>query len=318
MQVSTNPAWAKWTLFLAGIYNLAWGTWVVVRPLDLFDYTGISRPTYVGIWQCVGMIVGVYGVGYLAASRDPVRHWPIVLVGFLGKLFGPIGFLQMQWTMSADQPGYLPWSWGVVNIFNDLIWWVPFAGILYLSFRHHALPTGSALQLPLTTATAMQTVRSSQGETLAELSAEQPVLVLFLRHSGCTFCREALADVAQQRERIEAAGTRLAIIHMSAPEAAAKWMAKYGLSDVPQFADPQTRLYRAFGLERGGVRQLFGKAVWWRGFQAAILQRHGVGKMEGDGFQMPGAFLIRDGQIVRAVRHQTAADRLDYAELASV
>ena len=38
------------------------------------------------------MIVGVYGVGYWIAGDDPYRHWPIVLVGFLGKAFGPVGF----------------------------------------------------------------------------------------------------------------------------------------------------------------------------------------------------------------------------------
>jgi hypothetical protein len=67
--------------------------------------------------QCVGMIVGVYGIGYLIAASDPLRHWPIVLVGFLGKIFGPIGFL------AAGLRGDLPWSWGVTILSNDLIWW---------------------------------------------------------------------------------------------------------------------------------------------------------------------------------------------------
>ena len=46
-------------------------------------------PRYSFLWQCVGMIVGVYGVGYLAAAAAPLRHWPIVLVGFLGKSVWP-------------------------------------------------------------------------------------------------------------------------------------------------------------------------------------------------------------------------------------
>ena len=77
------------------------------------------------------MIVGVYGVGYLAAARDPLRHWPIVLVGFMGKIFGPIGFVQ---TVLA---GDIPWAFGIMIIFNDLIWWIPFAGILVASLRAH-------------------------------------------------------------------------------------------------------------------------------------------------------------------------------------
>ena len=37
--------------------------------------------------------IGVYGLGYWWASYNPMRHWPIVAVGFLGKLFGPLGFI---------------------------------------------------------------------------------------------------------------------------------------------------------------------------------------------------------------------------------
>ena len=42
-----------------------------------------------------------------------------------------------------------------------------------------------------------------------------------------------------------------------------------------------------------------------------------VGKLVGDGFQMPGVLLLKDGTIQRAFRHKTAADRPDYCELAS-
>jgi hypothetical protein len=70
------------------------------------------------------MIVGVYGIGYGIAAYDSARHWPIVLVGLLGKIFGPIGFV---W---AATQGELPWSAGATILTNDLIWWIPFALIL--------------------------------------------------------------------------------------------------------------------------------------------------------------------------------------------
>ena len=59
---------------------------------------------------------------------------------------------------------------------------------------------------------------------------------------------------------------------------------------------------------------LFGPAVWWRGFHAALLQSHGVGRLAGDGFQMPGVFLVFHGEILRSYRHQSAADRPNYAD----
>jgi hypothetical protein len=125
------PAWTKKVLYAAAIYNVVWGAAVIAAPLALFRWAGMDEPRYPQIWQCVGMIVGVYGIGYWIAARDPYRHWPIVLVGFLGKVFGPIGFLQ------AAVSGALPWSWGATIITNDLIWWIPFASILYLAFRHN-------------------------------------------------------------------------------------------------------------------------------------------------------------------------------------
>ena len=75
------------------------------------------------------MVVGVYGVGYLIAAADPVRHWPIVFVGLLGKVLGPLGFL------SAATRGDLPWVFGVTIMTNDLIWWFPFAAILVVAWR---------------------------------------------------------------------------------------------------------------------------------------------------------------------------------------
>lgn len=120
-----SPTWMRLTLLAAGIYNLVWGAAVVLFPAALFHWAEMELPRYPQIWQCVGMIVGVYGIGYLIAAADPLRHWPIVLVGFLGKIFGPIGFL------AAGLRGDLPWSWGVTILSNDLIWWVPFGIILY-------------------------------------------------------------------------------------------------------------------------------------------------------------------------------------------
>jgi ligand-binding SRPBCC domain-containing protein len=127
------PRWATGCLRAAAVYNLAWGAVTIAFPNLLFDLTGAARPNYPEIWQCVGMIVGVYGVGYWAAAADPRRHWPIVLVGFLGKLFGPVGFAV------ALAKGTFPPAFGLTILTNDLIWWVPFALILWDAFLHRTL-----------------------------------------------------------------------------------------------------------------------------------------------------------------------------------
>jgi len=173
--------------------------------------------------------------------------------------------------------------------------------------------------------TAVRSATTNGGQSLLELSQQAPVLVVFLRHLGCTFCREAVADIAKQREQIEADGTRICFVYMpqldkdgnQKPEAAERFFSKYGTSDLPRIADPEQNLYKAFKLRRGSIWELFGLKVWWRGFIATVFGLHMVGKLVGDGFQMPGVFLLKNGTIQRAFRHKTAADRPDYCELAS-
>lgn len=118
----------KW-LLAAAIYNMLWGSFVVFFPRLLFELGNLELPVYPMIWQSVGMIVGVYGIGYLIAAYDPIRHWPIVLVGFLGKIFGPVGFAYHL------VEGNLPIESGIVIIFNDLIWWIPFFILLKRAFN---------------------------------------------------------------------------------------------------------------------------------------------------------------------------------------
>jgi ligand-binding SRPBCC domain-containing protein len=122
---TTAPAWASRWLVAAGLYNLLWGALTIGFPQLLFDLARIERINYPEIWQCVGMIVGVYGIGYLIAASNPRAHWPIVLVGLLGKVFGPIGFV------AALLRGTFPPLFGLTILTNDLIWWIPFAMILW-------------------------------------------------------------------------------------------------------------------------------------------------------------------------------------------
>lgn len=125
-----STPWASRWLRAAGIYNLIWGTLIIAWPHLLFDLTGADRINYPEIWQCVGMIVGVYGLGYLIAASDPQTHWPIVLVGLLGKVFGPVGFL------FALLRGTFPPLFGLTILTNDLLWWIPFTMILWDAAKH--------------------------------------------------------------------------------------------------------------------------------------------------------------------------------------
>jgi len=104
-------------LMAAGIYNLVWGTICVVFPSWQLQILGIdTNEMIILFWQCIGMIVGVYGLGYIIASSDPNRNWPIIFVGLLGKVFGICG---MIYYISV---GTVPLKFGITCSFNDLIW----------------------------------------------------------------------------------------------------------------------------------------------------------------------------------------------------
>ncbi len=159
---------------------------------------------------------------------------------------------------------------------------------------------------------------TNKGKSLEDHSMDSPVLLVFLRHLGCTFCRETLSDVAGKRESLAARGIQPVFVHMSSDQEADVVLDKYGLADTPRISDPERDLYRAFGLQRGKIMEVLGPKLWLRGFLAAIIEGHGMGKIQGDAFQLPGVFLLHKGQILKDFRHKTAADRPDYMRLSEV
>src|SRR5690606_10400030 len=106
------------------------------------------------------------------------------------------------------------------------------------------------------------------GASLLDLSKRQPILIVFLRHLGCTFCKEMLADLRAQRSAIEASGVGIVLVHMGTDEDARHLSARYGLDDVPRVRDPEQRLYGAFELKTGTLWQLLGPRVVARGIAA--------------------------------------------------
>jgi hypothetical protein len=285
-------------LLAAALYNVLWGAWTVLFPAHWFAVTGMPQPNYPELWQCIGMIVGVYGVGYAAAALSPYTHWPIVLVGLLGKIFGPIGF---AWAISQGR--FSP-AFGLTIVTNDLIWWVPF--FLILKGAYTAYVTDAA---GLADPARVRQALTEQGDSVAGLLQGKTLLVA-LRHSGCTFCREMLDDLSRARKDLQVAGYQLVLMHTSPDPQSflVPMLEEYRLADLPRVADASGHLYRALDLGRGRVSQLFGPRVWVRGME--IFQRYGLGWLDGDGFQMPGAFVFEGGQLVWAFRAQSAEERL--------
>ena len=156
---------------------------------------------------------------------------------------------------------------------------------------------------------------TNRGHNLSSLSKQQPVLLVFLRHFGCTFCREALSDIAQERAAIENTGSRIVFVHMTEHEIADRYFQRYDLQGVEHISDPDCTFYAAFGLMKGSFNQLFGLQSWIRGFSAGVLDGHGIGPQLGDGFQLSSVFVLQDGDIQQSFIHKLASDRPNYTDL---
>jgi small multidrug resistance pump len=106
----------------AAVYNVLWGTAVTLFPNLFFEIFGLPPINYPFVMSGLGMCIGLYGYGYWVVSQDLKRHPQLVIIGFLGKALGPIGWL---WTvLNSGLPLRTMWT----NVFNDLIWLPFFVG----------------------------------------------------------------------------------------------------------------------------------------------------------------------------------------------
>ena len=105
----------------SAVYNVVWGTLAILFPLAPFRWAGMPDPNYPELWQCIGMFVLVYAIGYAYLAIDPVRYAPFAVVALAGKVAGPVGWL---W---AWRNGRVPGFSVLTIVTNDLIWWVPYA-----------------------------------------------------------------------------------------------------------------------------------------------------------------------------------------------
>lgn len=309
MGVTRIPQWLRQVLVLAGAWHIALGVTFIVAPFAFYDLSRLPRPNYPQLWQGVGILLSSMGIGYAIAARNPLRYWPVVLIGWIPKLLVPLGFL---WYIARRE---IPVAFGSLVFIHDVVWLAPFSMLLWLAVRDKAAGEYPRSVFRGTMRDAMSNAITDSGVSLLELSESAPRLVVFLRHGGCIFCRETLGDLHKLRSAIEATGVKLAVVHMGMPDEGEELLARYQLQGVDAVSDPLRELYQAFNLKQGTFAQLFGPREVARGF-IATLKGHVSGLFEGDALQLPGAFVVSRGQVLRSFRHRSAGDRPDYVALA--
>ncbi len=159
---------------------------------------------------------------------------------------------------------------------------------------------------------SLKEIITLQGNDLATLSSHSSVFLIFLRHFGCVFCKEALRDLGLRNKQFKEENIRLVFVHMAPPEDADKYFTQFNVVNYDNISDPKSELYKKFGLKRGNFTQLYGLKTWIRGYK---LHKEGMAfelPTIGDSLQLPGIFVICNGEIKDSYIHKIIADKPDY------
>jgi small multidrug resistance pump len=126
-------AWMFYLLVFAGCYNLLVALTLVVFYHEALKTLKLPKPELMLFVQLVGVLVGLFGVGYLIVARRPVENRNVLLLGFLSKALGTI--LGLYYAVR----GQVPLSFVALLFFSDIIYLPPFAIILR---RLYAIASG--------------------------------------------------------------------------------------------------------------------------------------------------------------------------------
>ena len=160
-------------------------------------------------------------------------------------------------------------------------------------------------------------IHTESGASLLALVEASPVLLVFLRHFGCSFCRQAISDVAELKPELDKRGVRPVFVHLGTPERAKPFFDYYGIGDVERVSDPEARVYQLplFALPRIHPALTLLQPSVWAGWLKGAIFKHGIGAIKEDGHQMQGIFFLKGPKIVRQFRYKTIADEPNYLKL---
>ena len=163
----------------------------------------------------------------------------------------------------------------------------------------------------------LASIYTESGASLLTLAEASPVLLIFLRHFGCSFCRQAISDVADIRGELAQRGVRPVFVHLGTPERAKPFFDYYGIGDVERVSDPEAKIYQnpVFQLARIHPWLTLLQPSIWVGWLKGTIFRHGIGAIKENGHQKQGLFFLKGTRIVRQFRYRTIADEPNYLKL---
>ncbi len=139
-----------------------------------------------------------------------------------------------------------------------------------------------------------------------------PTLLVFLRHFGCIFCREAVGDLRAAVEGDESYPDVIFFAQASPIEARAFLRRYWPTARV--VSDPGLSFYDDFGVGRASLLQSFSPRVFAAQRRAAA-KGYENGPRSGDVWRMPAAFVVDGERILWRYEPRHAADHPDFASI---
>jgi peroxiredoxin len=146
------------------------------------------------------------------------------------------------------------------------------------------------------------------GVELRERWERGPLVVMFMRHFGCAFCREHLQEMGRAYPDFQEAGAEVVAVFQYDDDATQRFCTG---RKVPFdcLGDPDREAYEAVSLKRGSATQIVSPKTVVRALSAARHGAIGGPPQGGDIAQLPGTFVIdRDGRVVLAHYSRNSAD----------
>lgn len=149
---------------------------------------------------------------------------------------------------------------------------------------------------------------------LAARWADGPLVVAFMRHFGCAFCREHLIKLGRGLDQIRGLGAEVVAVFQYEAGATATFCRARGVA-FDCLGDPDRAGYTAVGLGQGERREYLGAKVvkgWLRAARSGAV----LGVPSGDIALRPGTFVVaRGGTVALAHYNADSTDNVEVDEL---
>lgn len=146
---------------------------------------------------------------------------------------------------------------------------------------------------------------------VATLWEHRPVVLVFLRHFGCMFCRELAAGLRSEEPLIRAEGAELVFIGNGDARMARAFRDDFDVSS-PLFTDPTLEVYKRAGMK-------YGLGSLWKTAKnagRALASGHLQGLTRGTALQQGGVLVVdRGGRVLYDFSSDTAGELPPVAEI---